>query len=197
MRLHLATAPAAEPLSLAEAKAHLRVDGSDEDSLITDLIKAARETFEQETGRQVITATWRGSMDRFPLQSERIHFPKPPLASVTSVTYLDSNGASDTWDSSEYTVDTFSGPFALQGVLYPKPDEDYPDTYPVPNAVTLNFTAGYGSSASDVPEGVRAAIKGILGELFEEREGVITGTIVRENPAIVRVLNRFRVPAYA
>lgn len=196
MRLHVTTAPATEPLSLAEAKAHLRVDGTDEDTLITNLIEAARDVFEQETGRQVITATYRGSLDRFPVRST-IAIPKPPLQSITSITYLDSAGAIQTWAASEYTVSTFSGPFALQGMIFPVANETYPDTFPLPNAVTVNFVAGYGGASTDVPEGVRAAIKGIVGELFEQREGTIVGTTSGDNPAITRVLNRFRVPSYA
>lgn len=198
MRLHLVTAPTVEPVTLEEARLHRRVDDSADDALITELIAAGRQIFEGETGRQLITATWRLDLDAFPA-SDRLPVivPKAPLLTVTSITYLDSSGNSQTWSASEYTVRTYDGPFARPGMVYPSPDEEYPDTYPVRNAVSVNFTAGYGADASLVPESVKATIKEMVGDLYEERESFIVGTTVSANPSFTRMLNRFRVPVYA
>lgn len=197
MRLHLVSGPAVEPLTLAEAKTHRRVDGNAEDALITDMIIAARELFEEETGRQVNTATWRMELDRFPRSFDPIRIPKAPLIAVSSVAYRDTTGATQTWDAAEYEVDAYAGAFARPGVIYPKAGFQYPSTHASPGAVSVTFTAGYGAAAADVPESVKATIKSILGDMYEEREGFITGTVVSLNPAFARALHRFRVPVYA
>lgn len=198
MRLHLVTPASVAPLTLDEAKKHLRVfDSTDEDELITGLIEASCAQFEEETGRQVVNATWRGRLDRFPCGAEPIKLPRPPLSTVSSITYMDTAGATQTWSSSEYQVDAFAGPYAKHGLVYPKYANQYPDTYPLPDAVTINFTAGYGDAPATIPEGIRATIKLILGDLFTNREAQIVGTITSDNPALVRLLNRFRIPVYA
>ena len=197
MRLHLDTAPTVEPLELETARLHRKIDDTADDDLITDFIEAARQLFEQETGRQVITATWRITMDRFPENGSLIRVPRAPLQSVSSIAYLDSSGVSQTWSSSEYTVKTYSGPFARHGEIYPAPDYTYPCTYPVPNAVTITLVAGYGDAATDVPQSVRATIETLLGDLYENREEVITETMVQTNPAFERLLARFRLPVFA
>lgn len=197
MRLSLVTAPASEPLSLTEAKLHLRVDEdvTADDTLITDLVAAAREEFEHATGRQVITATWDLKLNHFP--AGPIEIPRAPLLTVTSVTYIDTAGASQTWDSAEYQVDAFVGPFARPGLLYPKAEYSYPVTRTIPDAVTVRFTAGYGATADAVPEGVRAALKMSLGGLYAHRESHITGTIITANPLLDRFVLRYRVPVFA
>lgn len=197
MRLDLATAPGTEPLTVAEAKAYRRIEGSTEDALVGDLITAARELFEEETGRQVITATWRLHLNRFPVGRAPIIVPKPPLQSVTSVTYLDADGASQTWDASEYTVVAPSGPFARPGVIYPKPGYTYPTSLVAANAVTVTFVAGYGAAATDVPDSLRSTLQAMVGDLYEQRETFLAGTIVTPNPALYRAMNRYRLPVMA
>lgn len=197
MHLDLVTAPAAEPLSLAEAQSYRRVDGSTEAGLLTDLISAARELFEEETGRQVITAAWRLRMSGFPRGGAPIRIPKPPLISVSSITYIDVAGDTQTWSASEYVVTTSAGPFARHGLVHPAPNYCYPDTLGTPDAVVVNFSAGYGDSADDVPESVRYTIQSLLGDLYEERESFITGTIVSQNPSTMRALARYRLPVMA
>lgn len=197
MRLHLATGPAVEPISLDEAKLHRRIDGSAEDTLLSDLIVAARETFEEDTGRQLNTATWRLHLDRFPVGREPLVIPKAPLLAVSAITYVDVAGATQTWSAAEYTVTAPAGPYARQGYVAPVPAQNYPSTYRVADAVQVTFTAGYGATAGDVPAAARAAIYDMLGDLYEHREGVVVGTIVSRNPALDRVLDRFRLPVYA
>ena len=77
MGLQLVTPPAAEPVSLSEAKEHSRITGTDEDDLITTFIEAAREYCEEYQNRAYITQTWDLSLDEFP--DSPYSLPKPPL----------------------------------------------------------------------------------------------------------------------
>lgn len=187
MSLTLVTGPATEPLTLSDAKLHLRVDAPDEDALIDILIRAARETVESYTHRALITQTWDYKLDGFPLGWSTIDFdtrhvdsgaiwlPNPPLVSVTSVSYVDSNGTTQTWASSNYTVDNPQGPHARMGRIVPAWSIYYPVTRSVPNAVTVRYVAGYGN-ASAVPSSIKAAMKLLIGNWWLNREA---GQIVR------------------
>src|SRR5690554_6904374 len=124
------TQPAEEPVTLVEAKTHLRVDATDEDALISSLIASAREHVEAFQLRALVTQTWRLSLDRFP-RGRVIRLPRPPLQSVTSITYTDPGGAQQTLSNTLYDVDTDSEP----GRIVLKDDADWPDTADVPRAV--------------------------------------------------------------
>lgn len=188
MQLSLVTPSEGEVLDLAAAKVHLREFGDTQNALIESLIGAAREIFEQETGRQLLTATWEMHLDRFPAGHDPIRIPRPPLAEVVSITYVDSAGATQTWSDTEYTVRALTGTFARQGQITPKPDNQYPTTRAVPGAVTIRFTCGYGA-AKDVPPAHKAALKVLLTELFENRDGKVG--------LPPQLLHRFRLPVYA
>ncbi len=185
MRTTLITGPGGEPLTLSETKDHLRVDFADDDILITNLIVSARQTFEQETGRQLITSTWRGFLDRFPRFSyETIEVAKPPLLTVASVLYVDSSGNEQTWDVVEYDVQVFVGPKAPRGMIFPKADFFYPTTRRIPNAVTVNFDAGYGPADSDVPQEVKQSLLGWVAHLYKHREAFVSGGSVNAVPGV-------------
>ena len=102
------TAPSAEPITTTEAKQFLRVDHATQDDLIDDLIAAARQRVEADTGRSLITTTWDLSFDAFP-DERAIVLPRLPLASVTSVTSYDADDTAATLSSSDYLVDTAQG----------------------------------------------------------------------------------------
>ncbi len=177
MGLVLVTAPGVEPVSLAEAKSHLRVDTTDDDALITALITAAREQVENDTRRALVTQTWDYVLDAFPSGSE-IVLPLPPLQSVTSITYRDKDGNSSTFDASNYVVDTagmFGRVVLKSGVTWPSVT-----LYPA-GAVTVRFVAGYGDAGA-VPQSLKQAILLLVGHLYENREAAIMGTIVRDLP---------------
>lgn len=195
MRLHLVTPPSVEPVTLAEAKNHRKVTHTADDEEILGLIAAATDLFEGETGRQLITATWRGTMDGFPPSWEPIRVLRAPLQSVTSITYVDGSGDTQTWDSSLYTVRTFAGPFATHGLIHPVAGESYPSTRRITDAVTVTFVAGYGA-ADSVPGAAKAAIKELIGGLYENRESD-EEVMLHTNPAYQRVVTRFRLPVYA
>lgn len=180
MRLKLITDPAEEPVSLTEAKAHLRVDIDDDDTFIASLITAAREYVEGAAHRAFVTQTWRLNLDEWPGDDE-IELPRPPLQSVTSITYKDSDGTTTTWSSSEYEVDTDSEPGRVKlayGYSWPSA------TLAATNPIKITFVAGYGD-AEDVPQKWKQAILLLLGHWYENREATIAGTIQRSIPLAV------------
>jgi len=164
------TAPAEEPITLTEAKAHLRVYIDDDDTLITAQIAAARQWFEETTYRQLVTATYDLVLDDFPSGACSILVPRAPLQSVTSINYTDSAGDEQTMDSGDYVVSTSREPGEIR-LGYSK---TWPATRNEPDAVTVRFVAGYGDE-STVPEAIKAAIKLVVGHLYEHREEVIVG----------------------
>lgn len=192
MGLLQTAAPATEPITLTEAKSHLRVDVTDDDTLITELIKAARQMVEGNTGRSLITQTWRLTLDKFPPNDESIQLERPPLVSVESVQYVDTAGATQTMATADYIVDTSH----IQGEVALAYDETWPETRPQRNAVIVNYTTGYGA-ASAVPEILKGAIKLRLGDLFANREASIIGTIHTANPAADAIERMNAVRAFA
>lgn len=181
MSLSLFAEPATEPILLADAKLHLKVENTDEDALIDSLISTARRSAENQTHRALITQTWDLNLDRFPTCFE---IPNPPLISVTHVKYYDSSGVLQTVDASDYIVDAPAGPQCLPGRIALAVDASWPTAQTRINAVTIRFVAGYGD-AGDVPEDIKAALKLIVGHLYANRESVVItqrGSIVQEMP---------------
>ncbi len=170
----LVTPPAAEPVTLSEAKAHLRVTATDDDSSITAQIAAARVWAEDFTQRALITQTWDLKLDAF---ADEMEIPLPPLQSVTSVKYLDADGAEQTLAATEYTVDTA----AERGLVRLAYGKAWPATRAQANAVTIRFVAGYAGAAA-VPGTIKAACLLVIGELYARREDSIVGTIIEKVP---------------
>lgn len=166
MSLELVTPPASEPVSLAEAKAHLRVDHDDEDALIARLVAAARETAERYTGRAFIAQSWRLWCDRWPDGAPRMFsIPKPPLVSISTVVSYDRSGAATTLLSDAYIVDSA----AVPGRIVLKETAVLPAVLREANAIAVNFQAGYGANASDVPAGIRAGVLSLVAHFYEAR----------------------------
>lgn len=163
--LQLYTGPTHEPVSLAEAKAHLRVTFSDEDALISELITAARQRVEEETYRALITQTWDLTLDELPAGEDVLRIPRAPLQEITSITYVDTSGDSQTLDADDYVVSATRQP----GIVRPAYGLIWPDVRYQPDAVTVRFVAGYGDAA-EVPAPIKAAIKLIVGQYYEFRE---------------------------
>ena len=182
--LTVVTAPAETPVTVDEAKLHLRVDSdvTEDDGLILAKIQAATAAAERETGQAFITRTLRASYDAFPYTSRSylthreafiaaggrqgiITLPSPPLQSVTSITYTDTAGASQTLSASGYQVDTESRP----GRIFPAYASFWPTTrLETPNAVQITYLAGWGEP-DDVPDEVKEAILLILGQIYYSR----------------------------
>lgn len=164
----ITTEPTVEPVTLAEAKLHLRgVDHSDEDNLITSLIKAARQWCEEYQNRAYITQTITWKLDRFPRE---FIVPRPKLQSVTSIKYIDADGSEQTLDSSYYNVDIYSEPARI-ALAY---GQSWPLLRGDINSVEVIFVAGYGDAANDVPDKTKAAMKLLIAHLYEHREDVST-----------------------
>jgi len=199
MALKLITAPTSEPLTLEEAKAHLRVDHDDEDTLIYALIVAARQGAEHITERALMTQTWELALDWFPcvpyrrvewkhdrLLADAINIPKPPLVSIVSVKYIDTEGVQQTLDSSAYLLDSHREPARILSVYA----TDWPDTREQANAVLIRFTCGYADAAS-VPQEIKQWMLLQIGMMYENRESVAAGTI-SEIPYVDRLLDPYR-----
>lgn len=156
------TPPAAEPVTLAQAKLHLRVDGSDDDDLITLLIAAARANAEDRLQRTLITTTWVATFASF--AGLTLPLPMAPVQAVSSVAYVDALGASQTLDSSAYRVD-------LAAALV-QPSDAWPSDVAsnTSNAVTVAYTAGFGSTAADVPAPIRQWLLLAIGDMYANRE---------------------------
>ena len=150
-----------EPVSLEEAKLHLRVSHSTEDALISSLITAARQYVEGLTSRAIVNTTFVWSVDRFPSTGVMV-LPRSSVISVTSVKYYDDNGVQQTWDSSLYEVKAGDG-----GYIFPSPPNDWPSIQDRPGAVEVEYVAGY---SDGVPESLRSAILLYLGFLYANRE---------------------------
>lgn len=171
-RVKVKTAPTVEPLTVAEAKLHLRVDHPDDDATIERQIVAVRQLAEKFLRRSLITQTLQLHLDEFPVGE--LVLPRGPVASITSITYVDTAGATQTVAS--YQSDLVSEPARL----FPAYDELWPDTREVPNAVIVEYVAGYGAAGSAVPEQIRAGMLLALSDLFENRGSVVIGTIAAE-----------------
>ena len=170
--IKLNIAPTKEPISLYEAKLHLRTDYDDpvEDNLIDALITTSRQYAEQFQHRGYITQTWELWFDEWP-DGDYIEIPIVPLQSVDSITYFDTDGTEATLSSDDYFVDTKSEP----GRVHLNYGETWPSTALRPaNGVCVTFVAGYGDDASDVPESMRQAMLLLIGHLYENREVVMT-----------------------
>ena len=169
--LDLQTAPAAEPLTTAECRSHLNLDETYYDTILDNLVVAARQKVEAETGRQLISATYDLTLDKFPPGTRILHMPKGQLQSVSAITYTDRAGASATFSADDYIVSIKRDP----GSITPGYDKTWPSARQVRDAVQIRFVCGYGDAASDVPQAIKQAILLLVGHLFENREAVLVG----------------------
>jgi uncharacterized phiE125 gp8 family phage protein len=184
--LTLITAPTHEPISLDEAKAHLRKTESDEDESIRSLVKVARSYIEKRMGRQLVTATWELSL---PEWCTRIELPLPPLQSVVSVKYFDGAGDEQTLDSSVYEINTTAEP----GILRLAYGQIWPPLRCHEDVVKIRYRSGYGD-ASSVPEDIKAAIKLYVGHLYENREPGSSGGYLEIPETLQALIYANKVP---
>lgn len=168
----LITGPTIEPITLAEARLHLRLDATGspaahpDDSLVTNLIAAVRQNLDGRDGRLqrcLITQTWERILDAFPVNEIRV--PLPPLQDVLSVKYDDVNGTEKTISPIDYVVDKTSA----TGWILPVTGKSWPATFDSVNAVRIQFKGGYGDAAANVPGPIKAAMLLMLGHLYENR----------------------------
>ena len=205
METILKTAPAVEPISLDEAKRHLRIDidETDHDDYLQDLIVVARQQVEMITWRKLVTQTWTAYLPDWP-SGNYIELPFGELYSVTpevidgvsGIKYASNDIDATTglfttyaWVSTEYVVDT---DYQLGRIVlvdgYTWPNETLSPT----NPIEIVFICGYGLAA-DVPPQIKHAMKMIMSELFENREVSIIGTIQKEMDTVNNLLSNFRL----
>ena len=159
-KLVLKTGPATTAISLAEAKAFLRVDSDydDDDAYITSLIGVATNVVEQFTRRRLITQTYNIYYDEFP---PFMDLQVGNVASVTHVKYYDTDNTLQTLNTSEYDVDIRVKP----GRIYQAEDGNFPSTYERANSVEVEFVVG--SADSDVEDAIKQAMYIVIGRYYE------------------------------
>lgn len=165
LRLTLVTPPPIEPISVAEAKLHARIDETADDTLVAALITAAREMAESYTRRAFVTQTWKMFLDAFPSDTE-IELPKAPLQSVTHVKTYDDADVATVFAASGYFVDASTRP----GRIVLRDAASWPTTATrVANAIEVQFICGYGNAPTDVPLKIRQAMLLTIAHLYEHR----------------------------
>jgi uncharacterized phiE125 gp8 family phage protein len=175
-----------EPLTLEEAKLHLRVDGTEEDTLIYALLVAARDHAENYTWRRLTECTMAVYYDRD--EVENFIFVNKNVQSIEAVKYKDSTGSYQTLSPSSYEVDLFSHPCRIRVTTKPQVADKLA-------AWKVEFTAGY-ASPSEVQEPIKAALKLIIGHLYEHREDVtMSSNYTLENGAKY-LLEPYKLPTY-
>lgn len=174
----LITPPAAEPVSVAELKAHLRVTHSADDAYLGELATAAREYTEQQMGRALAEQTREYTADTFP-SSGVLRLGFAPVVSISSVKYLDELGAEQTLASSVYTVDTQSEPGALVLAV----DQDWPETAGLPASVRVRYVCGVTPRPL-----LKQAILFIAAHWYEQRLPVSISNITNDIPHSLGVI---------
>lgn len=182
MRLTLLSGPAAEPLELDDVKAHLRIDGDDEDALLGSLITTSRSHVETAMGLALITQTWRWQADCWP-QGGVVELMTRPVQSVEQIALRDGEGTQTVVDASVYSVDTSgqTGRVAPRDGAWPEPGKHL-------SGIEIDFTAGFGDAGTDVPEPIRQALRLLVAHWYEVRNPVHIGQMASRVPDTVSEL---------
>lgn len=187
--LQLVTGPTVEVLTTAQAKAHLRVTTTDEDTLIDDIVKAARRAIEDYSKRAMIDQTWLLRLDTQP-RGPTLELPRCPLRSVTHVKHTTDAGVLTTYAATNYIVDTVAEP----GRIVLKTGSVWPEDLQPGAALEVTFVAGYGVAASSVPDPLIGATKLLVGHLFEHREGLGEEDLDLDLPLLIRrIVGPYRI----
>ena len=185
MNNYLITKPAIEPVTLQQAKDHLNIDFNDDDSIIELIIQTAREAVENKTGRKLITSTMGHQRDCFNSVMELPH----TIQSVTEITYIDTDGVTQTLPATEYDVDVNRIPGRIM-LAY---DKTYPATRDEANAVTIEYVTGFGDTAQSVPSPLQHAMLLLIGHYYENREATAPININTVPMTIDFLLNPYRI----
>jgi uncharacterized phiE125 gp8 family phage protein len=159
----LLTGPAVEPVTLAEAKANLRVEHDDDDDVISALIAGARVHVEAQTRRALITQTWRLTRDVWPIDGRVLVLPAP-LRELIAARVVMLNGSTQSIDPSLFSADRAGAPAILAFGPGALPMSDRPVA-----GIELDVEVGYGDAPADVPEPLRLAIKLLIAHWYENR----------------------------
>lgn len=194
------TAPAVAFLADADVHGHLRLPmtGSPPAPVDADLVAAYVAAAEAHLdgangvlGRVLVTQAWEMTLARFPRPGQHfIEVPLPPLQDVTSITYVDETGQTQTLASNTYHVIEDATAPAQIVLAY---GESWPATRRQAEAVTVTFTAGYGDTPADVPAPIRAAGLLMVADMYEHREAQVAGVSIADNVTVQRLLAPYRM----
>jgi len=159
------TPPTAEPLTLAQVKTHLRLDGSEEDTLLTSLITTAREHLERETGLCLITQSWRSYLDRWS-KDGIVRIEKYPVRTIDAVTVYEADGTAVEVPLEDHLLDGEGHPARLWLKSPPEPGQAM-------NGIEIDFSAGFGEAGADVPDTLKRAMSIHIAHMFAFR-GVVS-----------------------
>jgi uncharacterized phiE125 gp8 family phage protein len=162
MNLRVITPPAAEPVSLEAMKAHLRVDGTTDDVLISSYLLSARELGEGLARRAFLTQTLELTINAWPIANCPYKLPRPPLQSIVSVKYKNQTGVEATW--TDYVADTASEPGTV--IFRSTPGVALLES----GAITIRFVAGYADSSAFLPNSLVQGILQLVAHWYENRE---------------------------
>jgi hypothetical protein len=205
--------PAAEPLTLAEAKkqCNREDDFTDDDALLSAIIAAARDYVENQIERSLLLQTWYRTLDAFPgpsllgvpfgrgfsIPGHAIVLERPPVLSIVSIQYLDMAGVVQTMPPADYVDPTQGGTVRADQLarITPVFGKIWPIPMPQIESVRVTYTAGYGTTADKVPPGIGAWMKLRVATLYENREEVVVGSrvTVQELPYVDALLDPYRV----
>lgn len=193
-KLKVITESAIEPITLHEARLHLRLDTFDsppthvDDPLIEVLITVARQAAENYLGQSITQKTYELALDEFPVRE--ISLGLWPVNSVDSITY-EEDGQTQTVDAADYIFDSFAKP----GQVLPK--ESWTSVKAVTNGVKITFTAGYTDSFSPnpypLPKAIKQAMLLTIGHLYENRESVVAGQMIEMPLGMTALLTPYRI----
>lgn len=176
-------------MSLDDLKEHCRVEHDDQDRLLLRALLAATSEAESYIGAPIIARSFDLVLDGFPIGG--IELRNPPVRSITSITYFDSAGDSQTFDAANYYL-LAAGAFPT---VYLAPDKSWPDTQSRENAVTVRYVAGHAAKPSAVPAAIGQAIALRAATRYEMSEESGTGTVawkIDDRLAFEALLNPFR-----
>ena len=195
MKYAVTTAPSTEPVTLADAKVHLRTvtgDTSEDAAVITPLIQAAREYCENVTGRALAAQTIKAYPDSWGLW----RMPRPPFSTITSIKYYDVDDTEYTLAVTDYQVDAVDGQVSIL--------EEPGVELRVLNPIVVEYAAGY-TTGNTLPAAVRQAMLLLIGHWYTNREAVgvagldiarsmRVGHVSREvDLSVARLLSQYKV----
>jgi len=190
--IRVETAPTAEPVSVAELKANLRLNDTTWDATVLPLlIEAARQAVENECNRALINTTFQQFYDEWPYSSEYpyIELVRAPVASVSSIKYIDTDGDEQTWTASNYRVDMWSQPARVE-LAYA---QSWPAIRQIVNSITIEYVAGYGASSASVPDALRQAVLMLASDMFEHSESQAESAL-HDNRTVMRLIQAYKIP---
>ena len=188
-KYQITSQPAIEPITLSEAREHLRNEGlTADDDYLTTLITVSRKWVENYTSRALITQTWKQSWDFVPMCGT-FELAMNPVQSISAFTYVDENG--DTQNYSTYQTDLQSD----VARLVPNVSTTFPSTeLGLVNAINITFICGYGDDAEDVPMDIRHAIKILIGYFYDDnRSGVYMDKTIPVPKIVEYLLTNYRL----